>query len=202
MNEVPQTATQSNDPPTTVVHAVTADFSSQAKLGSKQLIAHIFEILKGVSVANEKAGEHRGALIVLGAFAQHNYTVPGIRQIRENPLGGELLFVTDDGIEERLKELFNLDGAIIVDQTGQLLGARMYLLVEQADILLDDEVNTRHLAAASFSGRDDIMACFTLSEETSKVRLYIEGKQEEVFDPREIVAEKKSRKRKSTTEGE
>ncbi len=200
MNDI-QPPAITTEPPTMKVHALVADFSSQAKLGSKQLITHIFELLKSVSIANEQKHEHLGALIVLGEFAQHDYQVPGIRLIHTNPLAGELIYVTDEMIEEKLVELFKLDGAMVIDQTGQILGARTFLLPEQADIMLEDEVNTRHIAAASASTRDDIIAGFTVSEETGKVRLYVRGKQEEVFDPREVV-EKKSRKRKKDSEEE
>lgn len=163
---------------------VTVDLSSMAKMGSKRLISHIFTILTDISRQLQKDGKSQGVLIVLGSFAKHDYQVPGIRQIRDNPVT-QLIFVTEEGGVEEIEKLFQYDGAIVIDRTGQILCARAYLVVEQADTPIDEECNTRHLAAASFSRRPDVVACFTLSEETGRVRVYIEGKQEEMFDPHE-----------------
>lgn len=166
-----------------VVNPVTADLESVAKIGSKKLMQHIYNLLCEVSRKNAEKGIHQGALIVLGAFAKYDYQVPGVRQIRDNPLASQLVYVDDEGGEDALVELFKYDGAVLVDQTGQVLCARAYLVVDEADIVIDEECNTRHLTAASVSHRPHVIACFTISEETGKVRYYVDGKQEDMFDP-------------------
>jgi len=166
---------------------VTLDLSSQAHLANadEKLKQSIYEILKQITREQAKEGQHTGGIVVLGAFVKCNYNVHGLRQIRDNPLTGELIYTAEDNIKEKLKELFKNDGAVIIDQSGQLLAARVYLQVNHADIKVDDECSTRHISAASFSSRDDIIACFTLSEQTGKVRVYVKGQQEEVFNPKE-----------------
>ena len=177
--------TNENDPTTEARPGVTVDLSSIAKLGTKRLVNHLFEILINFSrKQRDNKQPFKGALIVLGAFAKHNYQVPGIRQIRDNPIT-ELTFVTDENGVVELEKLFEYDGAIVIDRTGQILCARAYLVVDEAALPIEEECNTRHLTAASFSLRPDVVACFTVSEETGKVRLYEDGKQEDVFDPHE-----------------
>jgi DNA integrity scanning protein DisA with diadenylate cyclase activity len=166
---------------------VTLDLSAQAHLANadERLKQLIYEVLKQITKEQSKEEKHTGGIVVLGAFVKCNYNVPGLRQIRDNPIAGELLYVTEDNIKDKLRELFKNDGAVIIDQSGQLLAARVYLQVDHADIKVDDECSTRHISAASFSNRDDIVASFTLSEQTGKVRVYVKGQQEDVFNPKQ-----------------
>lgn len=180
------------------VNPVTTDLNSVAKLGSKKLTQHIFEILCDVSRKNAQASKQQGALIVLGTFAKYDYQVPGVRQIRDNPLASQLVYIDDENGEDALVDLFRYDGAILIDQTGQMLCARAYLVVDEADITIDEECNTRHLTAASVSHRPHVIACFTISEETGKVRYYVDGKQEDMYDPSDDGSEKTSSKLRSS----
>lgn len=165
------------------------DLSAQAHLAqiNKKLERKIFNFLKEVSLDQAKSdlGKHKGALIVLGEFVRCDYKIPGMRQFKSNPLEGTTLFLSDKGAKDRLKELFDEDGAILIDSSGQILAARVYLQVEAPGAMVDEECSTRHLSAASCSQDKLVIACFTLSEETGKVRHYLKGVQEQVFDPYE-----------------
>ena len=167
--------------------AVVLDLSSQAHLADadEKLKQLIYGLLKEITREQTKVGQRTGGIVVLGAFVKCNYLVRGVRQIRDNPIAGELIYVTEENIKEKLNELFKNDGAVVIDQSGQILAARVYLQVDHASIKVDDECSTRHISAASFSSRDDIVACFTLSEQTGKVRIYVKGQQEDVFNPKQ-----------------
>ena len=161
------------------------DLTSQAHLANNniKIKSRILHLLKKVADKDCVANMHRGALIVLGEFVRYNYQVPGMRQIGSNPLAGSVLFVTDKDVEEDFKKLLGEDGAIVVDITGQVLASRVYLQVNHADAHIDDECSARHIAAVSYSLTPHVVACFTLSEETGKVRKYIDGEQISVYDP-------------------
>ena len=75
------------------------------------------------------------------------------------------------------------DGAIIVNRNGQIIGSRIYLVVDDSSLDVPDGCGTRHISAASFSTREDITAVFTLSEETSVVRTWKKGAFVEQFNP-------------------
>lgn len=173
---------------TLVSKGLELDLSDQARLAqiNKKLERRIFNLLKEVSLeVIKKKKRHKGALIVLGEFVRCNYKIAGMRQFKSNPLEGTALFLGDKAAKEKLKELFNEDGAILIDSSGQVLAARVYLQVDHPAVTVDEECSTRHLSAASCSQEPYVIACFTLSEETGKVRHYIGGVQEEVFDPYE-----------------
>jgi DNA integrity scanning protein DisA with diadenylate cyclase activity len=162
------------------------DLTSQAKIANTnaKLIKKTLSLLRGVASEHAKERKHKGALIVLGEFVRYDYQVPGMRQIGANPLTGRALYVDGNSRAEVLALLSsNADGAIIVDITGQIMAAQVYLHVEHAEAQVEEECSTRHISAASFSMNDHIVACFTMSEETGKVRYYADGKQVSVYDP-------------------
>ncbi|RLI47794.1 MAG: hypothetical protein DRP09_22075 [Candidatus Thorarchaeota archaeon] len=161
------------------------DLTSQAQIANvnKRLEKRILVLLKQITDTDAAAGKHKGALIVLGEFVRFDYKIPGLRQIGSNPLRGTALYVTSDEARERLEELLHKDGAIIIDTTGQIMAAQVMLQVDHAEAEVEEECSTRHIAAASFSMREHIIACFTMSEETGKVRQYVDGKQIYVYDP-------------------
>ncbi len=173
------------------VHNVVLDLQSQAHLAqiNKKLEKKIFDLLTDAAKIDMQTSMHRGALIVLGEFVRYDYKIPGMRQFKSNPIEGSALFLADKGIGTKLKDLFDQDGAILIDATGQILAARVYLQVDNASVAVDEECSTRHLSAASFSQSPHIVACFTLSEETGKVRHYVGGKCEDVYDPQEKIFE-------------
>jgi len=168
------------------------DLGPQALLAKRNQILQkkMFDMLK--EIADEQSGKKKllGALVVLGVFAKTDYKIVGMKQIQTNPLEGRVARITEKDTKEALKELFSYDGALIVDQSGQMLAARVYVSVDHADLTVDDECSTRHLTAASASTRDDIIATFTISEQTGKVRWYVKGKQHDIFDPSAIESDK------------
>ena len=171
------------------------DLAAQAHLAqrNKKLQDKVFSFLQAISIEDartlQRGEKHRGALIVLGEFVRYDYKIPKMRQFKSNPIEGAAIFLSDKGAKDKLVDLLHEDGAILIDATGQILAARVYLHVDNATIPVDEECSTRHLTAASFSQNQHIVACFTLSEETGKVRHYTNGVQDEVFDPREVEEE-------------
>lgn len=181
---------------------IVLDLQDQARLAqiNKKLEKKIYDFLCQEAKRGIRTEDRRGALIVLGEFVRYDYTIPGMRQFKSNPIEGSALFITDKGASTKLKDLFNEDGAILIDTTGQILAARVYLHVDDAAVTVDEECSTRHLSAASFSQGSHIVACFTLSEETGKVRHYVGGKCEDVFDPQDKEFDDNEEDEEKTTE--
>ena len=174
----------------TTMPGISLDLTPQAKIANTnaKLIKKILSLLKSVANEHASSGEHKGALIVLGEFVRSNYIIPGMRQIGTNPLMGKAIYINGSSKDTSiviplLSE--NADGAIIIDSTGQIMATQVYLHVEHAEAQVEEECSTRHISAASFSMNPHIIACFTLSEETSKVRYFADGKQVNVYDPHE-----------------
>lgn len=161
------------------------DMTNQARVAdiNRRQEKRIWRLLKELAVKDAKENSHRGALIVLGEFVRFDYKIPGMRQIGENPLSGAALYLSDKEIQEKFEPLLDLDGAIVVDATGQVMAAKVYLQVDHADAAVEEECSARHITAASFSMNQHIVSCFTMSEQTGKVRMYQDGAQTKVFDP-------------------
>lgn len=167
---------------------ISLDLTSQAKIANTntKLIKKILSLLRNVADEHAKTDAHKGALIVLGEFVRTDYIIPGMRQIGANPLTGKGLYINGTRSEvASAAELLskNADGAMVVDATGQIMAMQVYLNVDHAEAQVEEECSTRHISAASFSMNPHIIACFTMSEETGKVRHYAEGKQVSVYDP-------------------
>lgn len=165
-------------------HEISLDLTQQLKLAKREtaLQKKIYNLL--CDIALEQGQETKlGALVVLGQYTKTDYLIPGMRQIQQNPVEGQLIKIADKTIKEKFQELFRNDGALIIDQFGQVLAGKVYIQVDHGEIAVDEECSTRHITAASVSLRSDIIAAFTISEETGKVRWYVDGKQEEHFNP-------------------
>jgi len=127
-----------------------------------------------------------GLIIVLGCFDNNeNHMVKGMRQIGVNPIQ-KYLNISNANFDDDITNLFlqNHDGAYIVNRTGQLLGAKIYLTVEK-HLEVPDGCGTRHITAASFSTKKNVLAVFTLSEETCIVRTWKDGNFVDQFLPEE-----------------
>ena len=130
---------------------------------------------------------NRGLIIVLGIFDNNeNHIVQGMRQIGINPIQKYLNF-SNTNFEQEIAKLLDLnyDGAYIINRTGQVLGAKIYLSVDKPSLEVPDGCGTRHITAASFSTRKNVLAVFTLSEETLIVRTWKEGNFVDQFMPEE-----------------
>jgi len=180
------------------------DFSLQFGLAknSEKVEKCIFESLKEIakSIADGSASK-LGALIVVGDFEKHGPVIQGMVQMKpkQNPVEKLMLFDGEQGagfINELSGSGF--DGAMVVDRTGQILGAGIYLVVDDPTLDTPEDCGTRHKAAASFSRRPDVISVLTLSEETNTVRVWQHGKVKEVFRVLGHEEEEKKQKRKNS----
>lgn len=162
------------------------DFSMQFSFAKndEKFERTIFELLKGLakSVAADIEAP-LGALVVLGDF-EKDPRVDGMVQMKpkQNPIESLKMVDTEAGrhcIIEYSRPPH--DGAIVVDRSGQIIGAGVYLVVDSPMLDTPEDCGTRHKAAASFSLRKDVIGVLTLSEETNTVRVWKDGKLKEVF---------------------
>lgn len=169
----------------TIREAPYVDFSLQFGFAKsdERVETSLYDILKGI--AAEIAEGHRenmGALIVLGDFS-HSQSVEGLVQMKpkQNPID-DLITVDDEDVVDLIIQFSEApyDGAVVVDRTGQVIGAGVYLIVDNPTLEVPEDCGTRHKAAASFSLRSDVLAVLTLSEETNTIRIWKDGKQAEV----------------------
>ncbi len=101
-----------------------------------------------------------------------------------NSLKGTYMTVENDDFPGTLEMCItdDIDGAVIVDRTGQVLGTGAYIKVE--DSSFSSSVNgTRHLAAISCTTYDEVMFTVALSKSTNKVSVYKDGERVELYDP-------------------
>lgn len=160
------------------------DFSLQFSLvvDNEKIEKHIFEILKDVAYCiGNSTKDKMGAIVVFGDFSQSRQCTEGLVQMKpkKNPIKSLIMIDADEGAE--VIETFSrypYDGAIIVDMSGQIIGAGVYLMVNHPSIDIPDGCGTRHKSAASFSLHNDVISVLTLSEETNTIRLWRDGKEE------------------------
>lgn len=166
---------------------VCIDFTSMLNLSKKDedLEEHIFQILKKISDKTYEEKTRKGLLIVLVDLYTTDGKLLGVRQVGDNPLGGKTLYAYSDKFEDVLYNRFaDYDGALIINRiTGQLIAAKIFLVVNHPEIEIENDCATRHIAAASMSKQPNVLSCFTLSEETSKVRMYKQGLQKDNYNP-------------------
>lgn len=177
------------------------DFSLQFNLAknNEKIERCIFESLRDVakSVAEGKSTK-LGALIVLGDFEKFGPRTKGMVQMKpkQNPVESLIMLENENG-PSIIREFSGtgFDGAMIVDKTGQIIGAGVYLVIDQPMLETPEDCGTRHKAAASFSKRADVISVLTLSEETNTVRIWQDGKVKEVFRISEDEEEKRQKKK-------
>tara|TARA_Y100000034_G_scaffold136531_2_gene213646 strand:- start:4626 stop:5249 length:624 start_codon:yes stop_codon:yes gene_type:complete len=163
-----------------------ADFSFQfsAAREYQKVEKKIFNTLCSISKKNLKKPKF-GILIVLGVFdTAKDYLIHGMRQIGRNPIQ-KYIDVSSSSFDKDVLALLKkgTDGAIIVNRNGQIIGSEVYLIVENPSLEVPEGCGTRHISAASFSVREDVLAVFTLSEETSVVRNWKNGEFVDQYDP-------------------
>jgi DNA integrity scanning protein DisA with diadenylate cyclase activity len=167
------------------------DFSFQYSLSKEYLRIEkkIFDILKEVSKKCYTDKNSIGCIVVYGSFdTNENHVVRGMRQIGINPVQKFMSFGYGNFKEDITKIIMNNnDGAIIVDKNGQILGIKVYLTVENPSLDVPEGCGTRHITAASFSQRKDVISVMTLSEENLAVRKWKEGSFTDQFFPSEEV---------------
>lgn len=145
----------------------------------------IYNNLIDVSKSCYKTNNKIGCLIVYGNFDLYrDHNVPGMRQIGINPIQKYLnisILSFEKDFVSMIKD--NQDGSIIINRDGQILGSKIYLAVDNPVLDVPEGCGTRHITAASFSMRKDIMSVFTLSEETFLVRTWKDGQISEQYNP-------------------
>jgi DNA integrity scanning protein DisA with diadenylate cyclase activity len=164
-----------------------ADFSFQfsAAREHQKVEKKVFNILCEISKEDKKKNTKLGILVVFGVFdTSKEYVVSGMRQIGINPIQ-KYIDISSPSFKDDVSGLFRdgSDGAIIINRNGQIIGSKVYLIVDNPSLEVPDGCGTRHISAASFSERDDVIAVFTLSEETSVVRTWKDGSFTDQFDP-------------------
>jgi len=164
-----------------------ADFSFQfsAAREHQKVEKKVFNILCEISKENKKRDTNLGILVVFGVFdTSKEYVVSGMRQIGINPIQ-KYIDISNSSFKKDISELFRdgSDGAIVINRNGQIIGSKVYLIVDNPSLEVPDGCGTRHISAASFSERDDVIAVFTLSEETSVVRTWKDGSFTDQFNP-------------------
>lgn len=153
------------------------DYSYQFNMARERAEKKIYNMLCSLSDELHKDKKRIGALIVLGTFDRYpDYAVPGMRQIGTNAIQ-KYLNVAFGQFEADIKKIFDSgdDGAIVINHNGQVLGTGIYLTVDNPILEIPDGAGTRHISAASFSTRNDVIATFTLSEESLAVRMWKDG---------------------------
>jgi DNA integrity scanning protein DisA with diadenylate cyclase activity len=153
--------------------APSVDFGLQFRLATdnEKVEELIFNILK--NIASKAKDRSLGAIVVFGDFSQSRQCVEGLVQMKPktNPITSLIMIDTEEGAE--VIETFSrypYDGAIID------------LMVDHPTLDIPDGCGTRHKAAASFSLHNDVISVLTLSEETNTIRLWRDGKEEEVIE--------------------
>ncbi len=164
-----------------------ADFSFQfsAAREHQKVEKKVFNILCEISKENKKSKSKLGILVVFGVFdIAKDCVVSGMRQIGINPIQ-KYIDISNSSFKDDISELFRdgSDGAIVINRNGQIIGSKVYLIVDNPSLEVPDGCGTRHISAASFSERDDVIAVFTLSEETSVVRTWKDGSFTDQFNP-------------------
>lgn len=161
------------------------DFSYQFNIGREKAEKKIFQFLCQIANDLYQQKKNIGALIVLGCFDSSPF-VDGMRQLGNKKIE-KYLNVAFGQFEAEVIKLFQADedGAIVVNQNGQILGTGIYLTVDNPSLDIPEGAGTRHISAASFSAREDVLATFTLSEETLTVRMWKDGQFTEQYRPEE-----------------
>jgi DNA integrity scanning protein DisA with diadenylate cyclase activity len=177
------------------------DYSLQFSLAknNEKIERCIFESLQDIAKSvHESKSQKTGSLIVLGDFEKFGPKIKGMVQMKpkQNPVESLIMMERENG-ESIIRDFsgYGFDGAMIVDKTGQVIGAGVYLVIDQPMLDTPEDCGTRHKAAASFSKRSDVISVLTLSEETNTVRIWQDGKVKEVFRISEDEEEKKQKKK-------
>lgn len=174
-------------PPENHKKASASDFSFQFNAAREYLKVEkkIFGVLCSISKENNAKATSLGILVVLGTFdSVDDHIISGMRQIGVNPIQ-KYINICDESFKKDVAAIFRegADGAIIINRNGQIIGTRVYLVVDDSSLDVPDGCGTRHISAASFSTREDVIAAFTLSEESSIVRNWKNGSFVEQFNP-------------------
>jgi hypothetical protein len=168
---------------------LTVDVAEQAALGrevppERNTTETVFRLVCEAADFLKLKGERRGAIIVIGRYASLG-EVPGARDdLRSNPFKGQYVSAGDKFFQRMLLQGEGVsEGAVVADESGQILGGGIMLVIDHPEIKVPAGGFMRHLAAASTSMRREVISVITLSEENNVVRVFIEGKVAAEYNP-------------------
>ena len=163
------------------MRAPVIDFTDQLNFAASEddvenkILYILRSIAKGV---NDHKNDKLGALVVLGSWSLINPRVEGMLQLKSptNPVEKLITINSLDNVDlVKYYSSYPFDGAMIINTQGQIIGAGVYLVVDNPTAEIPEGCGTRHKAAASFSMREDVTTVFTLSEETNIIRTWKNG---------------------------
>lgn len=164
------------------------DFAYQLNLTKDKVEKKVFSHLCEIAEKLHREDKRLGILIVCGHFGTG--IVEGMRKLGQDRVEKYINVIFPQFKEDVMKILEEgNDGAIILNQDGQVLGNKIYLTVEDPSVEIPEGTGTRHLTAASFSTRSDVLFCATLSEENRIARIWHQGTYTEQYDPSEVDSE-------------
>ena len=139
---------------------------------SRTLLDSLLEL--AVEIAREgREGRRVGTLFTMG-FA--DIVLQNSRPLILDPLAAHprhARHITDPNLRGTIKELAQLDGAFILDDTGTVLAACRYLDTSSKAVEMAFGLGSRHLAAASISKETNAIAIVV--SESAVVRVFYEG---------------------------
>jgi DNA integrity scanning protein DisA with diadenylate cyclase activity len=161
------------------------DFSYQFNMAREKVERKIFSYLCDITTKLHAKDERLGILVVLGTFGNSpHHVIEGMRRLGNDTLQKYINVMFNQSKEDIMKIFEDgSDGAIIIDASGHVLANKVYLIVENPSLEIPEGAGTRHISAASFSCREDVIATFTLSEESRHVRMWKDGAFMDHFDP-------------------
>ena len=128
-----------------------------------------------VAIGREgREGKPVGTLFVVG---EHRGVLKYCHPISFDPVRGYAASerqITDTKVRESIKEIAQLDGALIISSDGLVVAACQYISAPAADIALSKGLGARHWAAAAIS-RETKAIAITVSESNGTVRLFQNG---------------------------
>ena len=128
-----------------------------------------------VAIGREgREGKPVGTLFVVG---EHRKVMNHCHPLGFDPVRGYGVNerqLTDAKVRESIKEIAQLDGALIVAADGSVVAACQYVSAPAADITLSKGLGARHWAAAAISRATKAIA-ITVSESNGTVRLFQNG---------------------------
>lgn len=141
-------------------------------------------ITLAVEIGREgREGRPIGTMFVLG---DSDDVMAHSHQMLLNPFQGhpeELRDVRNPENWENIKELAQIEGAFVIDDSGVVLAAGRYLDVEASDIKITQGLGARHTAAAAMSKKTDAITV-VIAESGGVVRIFKDGEIIGEIEPR------------------
>lgn len=168
-------------------------------ISDNSLALRVYETLRHV----RDQEEGHGITIVLGFKPeQKNHIAPMADDVFENLYE----HISDYHMKDKILNIREIDGAILIDPSGKMLHSGMFFVVNPLHVLksmginrandlglpelfgFSRKVGTRHISSISASYKMNDTLIFALSEEDSKVRIFLNGRilfsevEEEIFN--------------------